>query len=486
MSKFNESAKNRSTTFTYEGAPAVQKDLVEDWVNNLFSNNLEDAFYESQDQRLGRFEQLTTEIRKRFGDNFTAKLANFARNEIGMRSVSQVVAGMLNDSKMAAKREFYRTFCHRPDDCSEIFSYLEICHGAKPSHAMVRGFADYLSSLSEYQLGKYMMRGKSWNMYDLVNITHAHSNAIDMLKAGKLDSPDTWEVSISTSKDEDEKAKNWIRLVEEHKLGYTALLMNLRNILESAPNPNWIKKVLCPQIEDEAAIQKSLMFPYKIYNAYKNYKSSGISNLSVDYSLDNAFMHSCKLAPHFEGSTAVLIDVSGSMSSPYSKHSSMSILEISACYAAAFLLSNPGVEVYKFGSYGKKFYNWSVASSAFSLIEALMDNSGCGYSTNIGEVYKILDRHYDRILIFSDMQVMEDRKMYWNNYESPITTHKEYCKHFGMCKVYSFDLGNYPSCPENVQPKMVKYFTTLSPQVFNFIQILESGQSIVDYINENY
>ena len=74
------------------------------------------------------------------------------------------------------------------------------------------------------------------------------------------------------------------------------------------------------------------------------------------------------------------------MQSPYSKMSSLTILEISACYAAAFLLANPfHTKVYKFGTTAKEF-RIPYADDAFSFVEKLMDNDGCGYSTVIDGV----------------------------------------------------------------------------------------------------
>lgn len=486
MSGFNKSKEKRNVGVTFEGGVAYSKDIVSDWINNLFSNNLEDKFYQKSDENLDEFESLTTEIRSQFGDAFVAKLAEFARNEIGMRSVSQAVAAMLNDSKMEGKREFYRNFCHRPDDCAEIFAYLD-SKGEKRSHAMVRGFGDYLSKLSEYQLGKYKMIGKSWNMYDLVNVTHATSPAIDLLKKDMLKAPDTWEVSISGSQNEYEKGKNWIRLVEEHKLGYSALLMNLRNILTYAPSSEWVRKVLCPQITNEKAINQSLMFPYKIYNAYINYKNDCIngkkliSSIDVDYALARAFRLSCGLVPSFEGKTAIIVDVSGSMSSPYSNKSNLTIAEVSACYAIPLLLNGSDTTAYKFGTHASEF-KYSRIGNPFDLIEDLKRNDCLGYGTNLDSVYKIMDKKYDRIIIFSDMQVMSTDN--WASADA-VFKHDEYCRKYGDCPVFSFDLGDY-RYQGVTSRKDIYCFTTVSSYVFRFISLLESGQSIADYIMNNY
>ena len=49
-------------------------------------------------------------------------------------------------------------------------------------------------------------------------------------------------------------------------------------------------------------------------------------------------------------------------------------------------------------------------------------------------------------------------------------------------KVYSFDLGGYSREPSQFGGN-INYFTALSPEVLKFIDILESGKTICDYID---
>lgn len=53
MSKFNKTKTVAvPDTSTYEGGAAFSKTLEEDWLNNLFSNMLENRFYESGDEQI--------------------------------------------------------------------------------------------------------------------------------------------------------------------------------------------------------------------------------------------------------------------------------------------------------------------------------------------------------------------------------------------------------------------------------------------------
>jgi hypothetical protein len=486
MAGFNKVKTHGPQMKSYEDGSVYEKSPVDAWMNMLFSSFMEDKFYESALDQQERFVELTNKMADTYGYEFVAKAAVFARNELGMRSISQFIAAWLNNKTFDYKRQFYRAFMHRPDDVAEIFAATDYLWGKKSrSHALVRGAADYLSALKPQTLAKYKLNSRDYNMYDLINITHAHSEAIDLYKAGKLAAADTWEVNISAKSDKVERDQEWKRMVEERKLGYMALIRNLNNILSNPEIDNiWIKDILIPQITDAYAIRKSLMFPYRFYTAYKNLN---IHNPFLDAALGEAFyIAAVKNAPQLEGGSAILLDVSGSMESRISDNSNITIKEVGACFAIALWLANPYCPVIKFGTYAKLVTNLSQLENPFTLIMRLCANDNCGYGTEINPAFNLLDREiysstYNRIFIISDMQVMDD-----NNYWHQGSAVKNYHKYFGMKSCYSFDLGNYHT--QILSPAdHIHYITSLNDQVFKFIGLLESGINLVDYINQfNY
>lgn len=478
MAGFNKVKVNTPNATSYEGGAVYKKSAVDQWLTLLFSSFLEDKFYESAKEQRDRFLELTQAMADEYGYEFVAKAATFARNELGMRSISQLVAAWLNPQSFSRKRAFYSHFMHRPDDVAEIFAAVEFL-GDKRSHGLVRGSADYLSSLSDYSIGKYKLQSRKFNMYDLINLTHAWSPAIDRYKNDTLVAPDTWEVSISTASEEN-RSKEWKRLVEEHKLGYMALLRNLNNILScDSIDAEWLEKVLCPQLVDEVAIKKSLVFPYRIYNAYRNLR---IYPLIVTASLSRAFAIAVKNMPTFDGSTAVLLDVSGSMDSLMSNKSNITIKQIGACFAVAIFLANPNATIVKFGTRAQ-LAKLNKLDDPFRLIDSLCRNDGCGYGTEIVPAFdlaKKMSSSYDRMFIISDMQVMDGG---WYYSSVPVNV---FHMHFNQTPVYSFDLGGYAT---QILSKSdhIRYCTALNEQVFKFIGLLESKINLVDYINNfNY
>lgn len=483
MSKFNVKKENNKAT-SYEGGSVYNKNLVEDYLNNLFSSFIEDGFYESRQERMERFLDLTTEVGNKLGNEFLAKTSVFARNELGMRSASQLIASYLNDKKFDNKRAYYRNFCHRPDDVAEIFGAIGMM-GQKRSHATVRGCGDYLAKLNEYQLGKYKMLGKEYNMYDLVNITHAKSSSVDNFMNGEIESPDTWEVKISTAKTESERAEEWIRLVKEDKLGYLALLRNLNNILNAMSTLEIDDRLLAEdkivsKLTDEASIKKSLVFPYQIYCAYKNMKAHPFM---IDNALDKAFRIACGNMEKFEGKSVIMLDISGSMEDRISSRSNITIKEVGACYAAALYISQD-CDFVKFGTDAKSC-SYNKIDNVFSIINNMCKEDKCGYGTYIGAAFAELDKHYDRIFIVSDMQIMSPRRYYSQREDGP-ASYNDYCKEYGDAKCYSFDLGNYKTQCANPNNRNVHLVTALNDDVFKFLHLLENNQSIVDYIQKNF
>ena len=483
MSKFNMTKKPaQPDTLTYEGAQSWSKRIDQEWFNNLMSNMVEDGFYEDSATKLNRYIDLTKQMLELYGSKFVARAAYFARNDCGMRSISQVTAALLNNSKFDGKRDFYARYMHRPDDISEIFSFLE-SQGEKRSHALVRGARDYLSSLNAYSLDKYKMLNKDWSMYDLINITHAHSKEIDDFKNGTLQKAGTWEQRVSGAESQEHKHEIWREMVEENRLGYLALIRNLNNILDDdAITSEWIDKYLVPQLTDAQKIRKSLVFPYQIYCAYKNLKARPY-NLII--ALDRAFRESIGNVPGLNGNSLIILDVSGSMEQYMSGRSNMSILEVGAVYAAAIYLSNPDSDFVKFAT-DYKMCKYNRLDNVFDIISKMQDNDNVGYQTNIGKVWKNLTKHYNRIFLFSDMQVMNNSYYYYFENNNAYNLLVDYFARCGDCPVYSFDLANYSNQLDNPDRNRLKFITGLNDNVFKFIELSERGENIVDYINEKY
>ena len=477
MSKFNQS--NKVLNATYEGGKAYEKDVANDWLNFIFTSFLQNTYYEPSEKQQARFVALTNAMMEKYGAEFVAKAAVLSRQVFGLRSIGCLTAAFLNNQKFDNKRKFYKDFCNRPDDTGEIFAAIKNVFGQKRSHACVRGVGDYISTLSEYQMGKYKMASKEFNLMDIINITHANSPVIDSYKRGTLSSPDTWENSISNSASKEERDAEWIRLVEEGKLGYLALIRNLRNILNCEGVSNeWVESNLVPQICNEEKIKKSKVFPYQIFSAYKYCESS---NPALTLALSNAFMLSCGNVEPFEGNTCVILDVSGSMESSISGQSSMRLVDVGACYAAMLYLTQD-CDFIKFGNNAIK-QDYKKTDNIFDIIAQMTKNDLCGYGTYIQTAFCLLEKHYDRIIIVSDMQVMGCTERNITQPQIAYETFDKYTQTFGDCHVFSYDISNYPISFFPPEDNRLHFCSALNNISFAMIPYLEGGKNLEDFVN---
>ena len=480
---FNEKVKSSTKTTSYEGGEVYYKNVENSWSNMLFSMALgnNDTYYESQDSKITRYVDLTRKMVDKYGPEFVGKAAHYARNVLGMRTISELTAAILNEYKFDGKRHFFAKYFRRPDGVGEVFGAVDFLE-SKRSHALIRGAGDYLSSLDAYTLAKYPMRNHTYNMYDLISLTHANSPVIDEYMRGTLDPPETWESLIHPGISDKEKSKVWKDLVESNKLGYLALIRNLRNICsQDFCDEAWIKKYLCDKIECEQAIKKSLVFPYQIYVAWKSIKDS--CPYILEQSLENAFKIATDNVTYYDGSTLLVLDVSGSMEAQFSKNSLLSIKEVSAVYCVSLMHKCEDVTIIKFGTTWKLF-NANKSEPIFKCIQRLIDNEDCGYGTRFYDVLTGLYEHYDRIFLFSDMQVMKPDFSFHNLNQTLNQKFIEYQATYGSSHIYSFDLGNYATqvISDN---EGITYITALSDQIFTVIREMEnSGKSLVKVINE--
>ena len=481
------------------------------WMNYLISSFNENGYYESAALQKQRFMQLTDEMCDRYSTEFVAKMGIYARHEIGLRTAPCLLAAILNSRNdfsrddPSMKRRFFYHFPRRPDDVGQIFAFmrndLDMGYLDKPSHAMAKGISLYLSGLKEYQLGKYKMASGEYNIYDLINLTHANSPAINKLKQDKLQPPVTWEVEISKLPDEEERNERWITLVAEHRLGYLALLRNLRNLVTALVSKmevndaiEFIERFVEPILLDEKALSKSA-FTFQIYNAYKTIlyvdlgdeEAEKVRDLILDILKDalSLSVEAIRGSMAFGDNGCLVFDVSGSMTNPISQRSSVSILEASACVAESVIKTFPHIDIVKFASIAQQFDGTTHGENVLKDIRSLTANDGAlGYSTDLDKAINVMEdndrwRLYDTVFIFSDMQITSSTRI--RNYikSHPKTTFVFYCLGaYDLSGTYDFE--GYKNCI-NV--------TSIDDSALRLISLLSKGRTrsqdwLIKYIDE--
>jgi 60 kDa SS-A/Ro ribonucleoprotein len=388
------------------------KHLKWNLVSILLTSFATDQFYRTANDT---FEQLKTLIGK-CNKKFVAQAIVFARTEYGMRSISHVAASELAKHVSGEEwaRKFYSAVIYRPDDMMEILSYHKEKNGKVPN-AMKKGIASAFDKFNAYQLAKYRGEGKGFKLVDVVNMVHptpveANKEAIAALVKGELKSFDTWESELTkagqTATTDDEKSsfkkEVWVKLIKEKKIGYLALLRNLRNIVEQAPS---VLDDALASLTNTEFIKKSLIFPFQYLVAYKQFVQSNTKEArKVAEALSRAVDISCENVKTLglEGETLVAVDNSGSMDSPVTKSEHMNRSELGALFGIV-LAKAINADIMEFGDFAR-YINYSLLAHSMDFAASFSNLNAVGHGTNFPSIFDKANKKYDRVIILSDMQ----------------------------------------------------------------------------------
>ena len=443
MAKFNTKSKSKTVTIAPRGTntPAkAKKSLVTtnaaggiaytmkektELVSILLTSFVADTFYSKADDVTKRVATLISNIKDK---SFAAKAAIYARNEFGMRSISHVVAGELaKESAIKGEvwtKSFFEQVVLRVDDMLEIVSYIWK-DGKKPlPNSLKKGFRAAFNRFDGYQLSKYQANGSSFKLVDLVNLVHPvptprNAQALDALINGKLKNLTTSQTALTNigqsggtdAQKADLRKGYWTSVLAERRLGYTDLVRSLTKIAKDAPEA---VDAAVEQLTDRKLVANSLIMPYQLYIAMKMVeKELGATSEArkLIKGLSTAVEISCDNVPSFGGKTLVVVDRSGSMSSPLSNGNAsvLSMAEVGTLMAL-FLARKNDTDYMIFGDTAK-YVPYNAQDSILTSVKTLLSyNEGysgkynVGHGTNFHEIFKNLNGKYDRIIIFSDMQ----------------------------------------------------------------------------------
>lgn len=468
MSRFNLKSPGTKVTNVAGGLSYSQSPELE-LISILLTSFANDQFYRSANDTFARLISLIVDCDK----EFVAKAAVYARNEFGMRSISHVVASELAPHIKGREwaKDFYTAIVHRPDDMGEILSY-HVSKNGKIPNAMKKGFAKAFDKFNEYQLAKYKGEGKGFKLVDVVNLVRPipvekNAEALRKLIKGELKSFDTFESELSKAgqeaTNEEEKAEFkkdvWVNLVKEKKIGYFAILRNLRNIIEQAPE---VLTEALDMLTDEKLIKKSLVLPFRFMTAFKAVQEkTGTHTRLTLMALNKAVDLSLNNVPKFEGENLVVLDVSSSMTQGVGDKQSPAA--IGALFAASLVKAN-NCDFITFDR-DARYVNLNPMDSTITLANSIIFNGG---STDFRTIFIKANRKYDRVIILSDMQG-------WVGLNPPTREYNEWKKRCNANPfIYSFDLNSYGSMqfPE----QNVFALAGFSEKIFSIMSLLEQDK----------
>ncbi|MCD6066979.1 MAG: hypothetical protein K0S33_1805 [Bacteroidetes bacterium] len=501
--KFNIFKKTENVVTNYEGAKAFQLTPELELYSAVVTAGLNDSFYEKADTRLTRIRELMLKN----DAQYVAKLAVYARNEMYMRSIPMVLAVELAklNSGDAVVGKTVSGVVKRADEITELLAYYQLANkrnGTKKlnklSKQIQKGLAVSFNRFDEYQFAKYN-RDAEVKLRDALFIVHPKAKdenqqvVFNKIAANELAVPYTWETELSAlgqTKYANDKEKaaafraKWEELIDSGKVGYMALMRNLRNILEAKVSASHVKKV-CAYLSNETAVANSKQLPFRFLAAHREIKVMNSEFVTmVLNALEDAVVASVKNLKGFDENTAVLVacDVSGSMQQAVSAKSKVMFYDIGLMLGMLMQSKCKRVVSGMFGD------TWKVINLPNRGVLANVDQyykreGEVGYSTN---GYKVIDdliaRNVvmDKVMLFTDCQLWDSRhagsslEKSWNAYKAIAP----------KAKLYLFDLAGHGNTPLNVQKNDVHLIAGWSDKVFDVLHAIENGVGAVEKIKQ--
>lgn len=305
---------------THEGGKAQHINAEQQLRRSVMACMLwENEFYEDGQSIARRISGTISQVKP----EVVAQIAIDARSKMKLRHtpllIAREMARLPEHKKLVA--QVLMNIIQRPDELSEFLALYWKEKKQPLSKQVKKGLAGAFNKFNAYQLAKYN-RDNAIKLRDVLFLCHAKPIGKEQdelwkkLIDGTLESPDTWEVALSSGGD---KKEHWTRLLSENKLGALALLRNLRNMKEASVDASLIKNAL-----EGMKVERVLPFRFIAAARYAP---------QWEPELETAMLRCLGIQEKLPGHTVLLVDVSGSMDVGVSSKSDITRLD-AACGVA--------------------------------------------------------------------------------------------------------------------------------------------------------
>ncbi|MGI9493700.1 MAG: TROVE domain-containing protein [Geminicoccaceae bacterium] len=362
----------------------------------------EKAFYEDGQSIADRIKETAVKC----DPQFVADLAIETRSNMNLRHAPLMLTAVLSQINKGSSLvpDTIEAVIQRADELAEFLLIQAEVNGTEPrkfSHGVRKGIARAFNKFDEYQLAKYNRDGKV-RLRDAMFLTHAkpstdRNDLYKRLANNELVTPDTWEVGLSGGAD---KKETFERLLSEGKLGYMAVLRNLRKMNEVGVDHSLIKNAI---LERKGARR---VLPFR-------YVAAARAAPMFEPVIDQALLASLKDSPVMGGKTIVLVDASSSMTQKLSAKSDMT--RVDAAAALASVLIGQDVRVFLFASEDRHYTNdgqgklfWEKPHRlGMAGVDQIKNDIGGG--TRLGHAIEQVNAiGGDRLIVISDEQSQDD------------------------------------------------------------------------------
>ena len=501
---YNSMLKEENVVQNHEGARAYAMSPELELYTAVVTASLSDTFYEKQDERVNRISELVGKV----APEFVARLAVYTRTEMHLRSIPLLLlvelAKVHNGDDLVA-RAVEKTVL-RADEIMELlmcYQWRNPSDGIKKlgklSRQIQNGLQRAFNNFDEYQFAKYDRDNLEVKLRDALFLVHPKAKdeqqqmLFDKIVTGELETPYTWETQLSAlgqQQFESEEAKQkairekWEELIDSGKLGYMALMRNLRNMLQAGVSLSQMLNVAA-RLSNPMQVESSKQLPFRYLSAYREIENvTSVHTSMLMSALESAVKCSAANIDGFDENTRVLIasDVSGSMHHSVSQRSSVQFYDIGLLLSMLFKSRCKQVVSGIFGDVWKVV---NVPADNILMATRQMDRlcNSVGYGTNAFEVFDWLIVNnvvVDKVMMFTDMQM-------WNNTGDNRNIEKmwgKYKKKSPGAKLYLFDLAGYGQAPLRLVKPDIYLVAGWSDRIFEILSAVDRGEDALDVINK--
>lgn len=415
-------------TVNEAGGVAYKRSALEALTQYAVTGCLNDTYYVSGATQLDTIFQLTQEV----SPEYIAKLAVYARTHGYMKDMPALLLAIL--SKPENKALLETVFGRVIDNGKMLRNYVQILRSGTTGRKALgtlpkRLVTQWLLNANIYQILQASV-GNAPSLADVIKMVHPKPNTREQsaLFAWLLGNaseedykvlPDLVKQLLAFRENMELEQPHVpfelltsLPLTKEHwkQIAKTAswqmLRMNLNTFLRNGVLED---KAICEDVarrlQDAETIKKVRVFPYQCLTAYKFVNDD--MPMTIKLALQTALDFSLENIPNIDGKVAVLLDVSGSMSSPVtgdrgSATTKISCLQVAAMVAAALLRKNPETIVIPFAT-EVHAVQLNPRDSVATLTDILVKFGGGG--TNCGIAMQRLNKlntTFDMVIMISD------------------------------------------------------------------------------------
>lgn len=500
---YNQFIKDENRVNNHEGALAYKMSAEAELYTAVCTMALQPKFYESTPQQIERITQLIAKV----SPTFVAKLAVYARKEMLLRSVPLLLVvelAKIHSGDDLVSRTIEQVVM-RADEIMELlmcYQWRNPQVGMKKlkslSHQVQKGLQKAFLKFDEYQFAKYNRTKNEVTLRDALFLIHpkaeneAQQLLFDKIAHDTLDVPYTWETELSAlgqvNFDSPEAKKQafadkWVELIGSGKLGYMALLRNLRNILTAGADNDTLR-IVANRLGNAHEVGKAKQLPFRYLSAYKELKSiDSVDTPLMLTALEQAALASAANVKGFSPDARVMIacDMSGSMHTSLSQRSKVQLYEVGLMLA--MLLQHNCKRVIT-GIFADE---WEIVNlpqtNILANTEAVRRMIGkVGYGTDGDKPLEWLIESrqvVDKVVYFTDCQFWKMDYMKTNLSQ----LWKDYKQISPNAHLYLFDLAGYGHAPILTQQREVTQISGWSDRIFDMLHAVECEEEVLEQIH---